>query len=69
MRVTVTLPDDDVKMAMEYTNSATKSEAVKNAVRRFVQHEAGKVVASYFGKLPDFNLDPDPKMLEPTNGK
>jgi hypothetical protein len=69
MRVTVTLPDRLVERAMVYSKSATKSGAVKEAVKCFVRYKAEEGLAAAFGAMPDFSLDPDPKMLELDAGK
>ena len=58
MRTTLDLPNDLIREVMRLTNSKTKSEAIKKALQRVIDHEKRMKIIKYRGKL-DLEIDLD----------
>lgn len=58
MRTTLTLDDDLVRKAMEFTGITEKSALVKEALTRMIQREAARRLAALGGSAPDLELPP-----------
>jgi Arc/MetJ family transcription regulator len=59
MRTTVTLDDDLVARAQEYTGVTEKSSLIREALKALVQREAARRLAALGGSQP--NLKPIPR--------
>lgn len=53
MRTTVTLDDELVARAQEYTGITEKSELIRYALRQLVAREAARRLAKLGGTMPD----------------
>ena len=58
MRTTVTLDDDLLAKAQEYTGIAEKSALLREALTRLVQREAARRLALMGGSCPDLVAPP-----------
>ena len=58
MRTTIDIPEDLMKEAMKVTNSSTKTELIKIALKNIIQKNKIKSLKNYKGKI-DLNLDLD----------
>jgi len=58
MRTTVTLDDDLVAAAQEYTGIQEKSALVRAALKALVEREAARRLARMGGTAPDLKLTP-----------
>ena len=56
MRTTIDIPEDLMKEAMKVTNSSTKTELIKIALRNIIQKNNIKSLKKYKGKI-DLNID------------
>ncbi len=63
MRTTVTLDDELVEDIEHYTGIDNRSEAIREALKKFVQYEAGKRLALLGGTMPGF--EPAPRRRPP----
>jgi Arc/MetJ family transcription regulator len=58
MRTTVTLDDELVAAAQEYSGIQEKSELIREALRQMVAREAGRRLARLGGTMPDLEYTP-----------
>lgn len=58
MRTTLDLPESLIKEAMKLTNSKTKSDTIRKALKWLVQYEKRKKLIQFRGKV-DLDLDLD----------
>ena len=58
MRTTIDIPEDLMKEAMKVTNSSTKTELIKIALKNIIQKNKIKSLKNYKGKI-DLNIDLD----------
>jgi Arc/MetJ family transcription regulator len=58
MRTTVTIDDDLMKDAQEFSGIKEKSALINEALRWFVAREAGKRLARLGGTMPDLEYTP-----------
>lgn len=58
MRTTVTLDDDLMESAMEYSGLTEKSSVLRVALQAYVAREAGRRLARMGGSQPDFEAGP-----------
>ncbi len=58
MRTTITLDDDLVEAAQEYTGIREKSALVRAALKALVEREAARRLALLGGSEPDLKLAP-----------
>lgn len=58
MRTTVTIDDDLLASAMEYSGLTEKSAVIKVAMQAYVSREAARRLARLGGSQPDFELPP-----------
>ncbi|GBD86968.1 hypothetical protein BMS3Abin03_00893 [bacterium BMS3Abin03] len=56
MRTTIDIPEDLMKEAMKVTNSSTKTELIKIALKNIIQKNNIKSLKKYKGKI-DLNID------------
>jgi len=56
MRTTIDIPEDLINEAMRVTQSATKTELIKNALYNIIQKNKIKFLKNYKGKI-DLNID------------
>jgi Arc/MetJ family transcription regulator len=62
MRTTITIDDELLKDAQEFSGIKEKSAVINEALRWFVAREAGKRLALLGGSAPDFDT-PRPRRL------
>lgn len=53
MRTTLTLDDELVERAQEFTGIAEKTALVREALKRLIQHEAASRLAALGGTMPE----------------
>lgn len=58
MRTTIDIPEDLMREAMKVTNSSTKTELIKIALKNIIQKNKIKSLKKYKGKI-DLNIDLD----------
>jgi Arc/MetJ family transcription regulator len=58
MRTTVTIDDELLKDALEFSGIKEKSAVINEALRWFVAREAGKRLAKLGGSAPDIEAPP-----------
>lgn len=58
MRTTVTVDDELLKDALEFSGIKEKSAVINEALRWFVAREAGKRLAKLGGSAPDIEAPP-----------
>lgn len=58
MRTTVTLDDELVEKAMEYSGITERSELIRHALKRLVELEASRRLARLGGTMPDIQPVP-----------
>jgi Arc/MetJ family transcription regulator len=58
MRTTITLDDELVAAAQEYSGIQEKSELIREALRQMVAREAGRRLARLGGTMPDLEYIP-----------
>jgi Arc/MetJ family transcription regulator len=58
MRTTITLDDDLVRIAQEYTGTVEKSALVREALKALVEREAARRLAELGGAAPDMGQIP-----------
>ena len=58
MRTTVTIDDDLLASAMEYSGLTEKSAVIRVALQAYVSREAARRLARLGGSQPDFELAP-----------
>lgn len=58
MRTTVTIDDDLMAAAMEYSGLVEKSAILRLALQAYVSREASRRLARMGGSQPDFELAP-----------
>jgi Arc/MetJ family transcription regulator len=58
MRTTVTIDDELLKDALEFSGIKEKSVVINEALRWFVAREAGKRLAKLGGSAPDIEAPP-----------
>jgi len=58
MRTTIDIPEDLMKEAMKVTNSSTKTELIKTALKNIIQKNKIKSLKNYKGKI-DLSIDLD----------
>jgi len=58
MRITIDIPEDLMKEAMKVTNSSTKTELIKIALKNIIQKNKIKPLKKYKGKI-NLNIDLD----------
>lgn len=58
MRTTVTIDDELLKDALEFSGFKEKSAVINEALRWFVAREAGKRLAKLGGSAPDIEAPP-----------
>lgn len=56
MRTTVTLDDELMEAAMEYSGLTEKSAVIRTALQAYVSREAARRLARMGGSQPDFEL-------------
>ena len=56
MRTTIDIPEDLMNEAMKVTNSSTKSELIKIALKNIIQKNKIKSLKNYKGKI-DLSID------------
>ncbi len=56
MRTTIDIPEELMKEAMKVTNSSTKTELIKIALKNIIQKNKIKSLKKYKGKI-DLNID------------
>ena len=56
MRTTIDIPEDLMKEAMKVTNSSTKTELIKIALKNIIQKNKIKSLKNYKGKI-DLSID------------
>ena len=62
MRTTITLDDELVRTAQEYTGIAEKTALVREALKSLVQKEAARRLAALGGTMPEFEDIPRRRM-------
>jgi Arc/MetJ family transcription regulator len=62
MRTTITIDDELLKDAQEFSGIKEKSAVINEALRWFVAREAGKRLAKLGGTVPDFDVTPSRKL-------
>jgi Arc/MetJ family transcription regulator len=65
MRTTVTLDDELMATAAEYTGIKERSVLINTAVAALVQREAARRLARLGGSQPDFKPGPRKRYFEP----
>ena len=65
MRTTITLDDDIVASLRESTGIQETSALVRKALLEMRQREAGRLLASLKGSMPDFGTVPVPRRRPP----
>ncbi len=58
MRTTITIDDELMQSAVEYSGLTEKSAIVRLALQAYVAREAGRRLARMGGSEPDFELPP-----------
>lgn len=58
MRTTITLDDDLVEKAQEFTGIIEKSALVREALKTLIQHEAAQRLAALGGTMPELEYTP-----------
>lgn len=58
MRTTIDIPEDLIMEAMKVTNSSTKTELIKIALKNIIQKNKIKLLKNYKGKI-DLSIDLD----------
>lgn len=58
MRTTITIDDDLLATAQEYTGLTEKTALVREALKALVQREAARRLALLGGSAPDFEAPP-----------
>lgn len=58
MRTTIDIPEDLMQEAMKVTQSSTKTELIKKALRNIIQQNKIKSLKNYKGKI-DLDIDMD----------
>jgi Arc/MetJ family transcription regulator len=53
MRTTITLDDDLVRKAQEYTGVTEKTALIRRALKEMIQREAARRLAALGGTMPD----------------
>lgn len=64
MRTTVTLDDELVAKAMEYTGITERGPLIRAALTALVQREAARRLAALGGSNPDFELPPRKRYVD-----
>jgi Arc/MetJ family transcription regulator len=54
MRTTITLDDELVRTAQEYTGIAEKTPLIREALKSLIQKEAARRLAALGGTMPEF---------------
>jgi Arc/MetJ family transcription regulator len=62
MRTTITLDDELVRTAQEYTGVTEKSALIREALRSLIQKEAARRLAALGGTMPEFEDIPRRRM-------
>ena len=62
MRTTITLDDELVRTAQEYTGIAEKTALIREALKSLVQKEAARRLAALGGTMPEFEDIPRRRM-------
>ena len=62
MRTTITLDDELVRTAQEYTGIAEKTALIREALKSLIQKEAARRLAALGGTMPDFKDIPRRRM-------
>lgn len=65
MRTTITLDDDVLADLRETTGIKETGALVRKAMLEMRQREAGRVLASLKGSIPDFGVTPVPRRRPP----
>jgi len=65
MRTTLTLDDELVAKASEYTGLKETSAIVREALRALVSREAARRLAAMGGSMPDIELPPRKRYFDP----
>ncbi|MGD0547300.1 MAG: type II toxin-antitoxin system VapB family antitoxin [Terracidiphilus sp.] len=63
MRTTITLDDDLVRTAQEYTGVTEKTALIRVALKSLVQKEAARRLAALGGTMPEFEEIPRRRMV------
>lgn len=58
MRTTVTIDDELLESAIEYSGVTEKSALINIALKRYVESEASRRLARMGGSQPDFEVPP-----------
>ena len=58
MRTTISLDDDLVLKAQDYTGIEEKSALIREALKALIEREASRRLARLGGSLPDLDLPP-----------
>jgi Arc/MetJ family transcription regulator len=66
MRTTITLDDEVLADLRQSTGIQETSALVRRALLEMRQREAGRVLASLKGSMPDFGVRPVPRRRPPT---
>jgi Arc/MetJ family transcription regulator len=62
MRTTITLDDDLMRTAQEYTGVTEKTALIREALKSLVQKEAARRLAALGGTMPEFEDIPRRRM-------
>lgn len=65
MRTTVTLDDDLIKTAADYSGIKEKSALINAALTAYVEREAGRRLARLGGSMPGFVPGPRKRYFDP----
>jgi Arc/MetJ family transcription regulator len=63
VRTTITLDDDLVRTAQEYTGVTEKTALIRVALKSLVQKEAARRLAALGGTMPEFEEIPRRRMV------
>lgn len=69
MRTTITLDDQLLEHVEHYTGIDNRAEAIREALSKFVQHEAAKQLAALGGTMPGFKAAPRRRSPELNNSQ
>ncbi len=67
MRTTLTLDDDLVAKASQYTGLKETSAIVREALKALVSREAARRLAAMGGSMPDFEAGPRKRYFDPVD--
>ncbi len=63
MRITITLDDDLVRIAQEFTGISGKTALIREALKAFIERESARRLASLGGSMPGLKRIPRRRLV------